>query len=558
MKLFNTLNMKYNSLSNEIKKYLSEELSKYNITFNSSTIFGQIINVLVGVTQNIMLYIEDALTEQNIYTAQRKKSIYGLAAVSGYQPSLGKATSVQLKLSFVPNNYNNFNLILNNHQKLVCSQNGLYYNVILPQEAIVLSMEKNNNTKYIHAVQGNFESQTFTSMGGLYYTQNIKYIGNLDVDYIYVKINDELWEKCDSVYDMSPDGKQYVVRVNYINGIDLVFGNDIHGRSLKEGDTINVTYLVHDGEQGNINTNSEVYFIFNDDLSDINGNYIDGNNVFNVTLANTDAVSSGSNSETVDQVRQMVGLNSRSLVLASPDNFKSFINKFSFCGYNRTWAEPGSLIINSLIIKNYKMNIQTGSDYFGLKESDFILSKPQKDSIINCISNTGNQLSGTTYNIFDPMLCKYALYLYITLKDSSYDQEYIKNNIRTLIGDFFKDLNNDRFVPKSDIIHLIKNNISQIDSIDAYFLSERNETALQTKTYENIIYSYNPSTGTYNKKIEQVYLYDGENPNLGLDEHGNIKLDADEQFPVLMGGWDYLNSANQEVHITDPLIIIFK
>lgn len=558
MKLFNTLNMKYNSLSNEIKKYLSEELSKYNITFNSSTIFGQIINVLVGVTQNIMLYIEDALTEQNIYTAQRKKSIYGLAAVSGYQPSLGKATSVQLKLSFVPNNYNNFNLILNNHQKLVCSQNGLYYNVILPQEAIVLSMEKNNNTKYIHAVQGNFESQTFTSMGGLYYTQNIKYIGNLDVDYIDVKINDELWEKCDSVYDMNPDGKQYAVRVNYINGIDLVFGNDIHGRSLKEGDTINVTYLVHDGEQGNINTNSEVYFIFNDDLSDINGNYIDGNNVFNVTLANTDAVSSGSNSETVDQVRQMVGLNSRSLVLASPDNFKSFINKFSFCGYNRTWAEPGSLIINSLIIKNYKMNIQTGSDYFGLKESDFILSKPQKDSIINCISNTGNQLSGTTYNIFDPMLCKYALYLYITLKDSSYDQEYIKNNIRTLIGDFFKDLNNDRFVPKSDIIHLIKNNISQIDSVDAYFLSERNETALQTKTYENIIYSYNPSTGTYNKKIEQVYLYDGENPNLGLDEHGNIKLDADEQFPVLMGGWDYLNSANQEVHITDPLIIIFK
>lgn len=558
MKLFNTLNMKYNSLSNEIKKYLSEELSKYNITFNSSTIFGQIINVLVGVTQNIMLYIEDALTEQNIYTAQRKKSIYGLAAVSGYQPSLGKATSVQLKLSFVPNNYNNFNLILNNHQKLVCSQNGLYYNVILPQEAIVLSMEKNNNTKYIHAVQGNFESQTFTSMGGLYYTQNIKYIGNLDVDYIDVKINDELWEKCDSVYDMNPDGKQYAVRVNYINGIDLVFGNDIHGRSLKEGDTINVTYLVHDGEQGNINTNSEVYFIFNDDLSDINGNYIDGNNVFNVTLANTDAVSSGSNSETVDQVRQMVGLNSRSLVLASPDNFKSFINKFSFCGYNRTWAEPGSLIINSLIIKNYKMNIQTGSDYFGLKESDFILSKPQKDSIINCISNTGNQLSGTTYNIFDPMLCKYALYLYITLKDSSYDQEYIKNNIRTLIGDFFKDLNNDRFVPKSDIIHLIKNNISQIDSVDAYFLSERNETALQTKTYENIIYSYNPSTGTYNKKIEQVYLYDGENPNLGLDEHGNIKLDADEQFPVLMGGWDYLNSVNQEVHITDPLIIIFK
>lgn len=557
MKLFNLLNVKYNALSSEIKKYLSTELAKYNITYNSSTIFGQIINVISGVVQNVMLYIEDALVEQNIYTAQRKKSVYGLAMLSGYQPSLGKATSVQLRLSFMPNNYNNFNLILNNHQRMVCSQNGLYYNIILPQEAIVLSMENNNN-KNLYAVQGSFESQTYTSTGGLFYTQNLKYIGNLDIDYVSVKINDELWSRCDSIYDMDPDGKQYYIRVNYINGIDIVFGNNIHGRALKDGDIINITYLIHDGEQGNIASDSDVYFIFNDDLKDINGETVNGNNIFNVTLNGTDAVTSGSNSESTEQVRQMVGTNSRSLVLASPENFKSFINKFSFCGYNRTWAEPGSLVVNSLIIKNYKLNIQTGKDYFSLKDSDFVLSKEQKDSIMNCISNTGNQLSGTTYNIFDPVLCKYALYLYVTLKDSSYDHEYIKNNIRTLIGDFFKNLNSDRFIPKSDIIQLIKNNISQIDSIDAYFLSERNEVAIQTKTYDKVNYIYNPSIGTYEKKIEQVYLYDGENPNLGLDEHGNIKLDIDEQFPVLLGGWDFLNSYNQEVHITDPLIIIFK
>ena len=204
------------------------------------------------------------------------------------------------------------------------------------------------------------------------------------------------------------------------------------------------------------------------------------------------------------------------------------------------------------------MLIQTGSDYFSLLESDFKLSDIQKESILNCITGTGNQLSGTTYNIFDPQLCKYALYLYVTLKDSSYDHEYIKNNIRAIVGDFFKDLNSDRFIPKSDIIQALKNNLSQIDSVDAYFLSEANETAIQTKNYKKITYSYNPATGVYNKKEEIVYLYDGENPNIGLDEHGNIKLDADEQFPVLMGGWDFLNKENQEVHITDPLIIIIK
>ena len=54
------------------------------------------------------------------------------------------------------------------------------------------------------------------------------------------------------------------------------------------------------------------------------------------------------------------------------------------------------------------------------------------------------------------------------------------------------------------------------------------------------------------------YLYPGENPNLGLDEHGNIYLQSDVHFPVLMGGWDYINSNGDEVSIIDPLMIIYE
>lgn len=558
MKLFKLENIKFNALNSSIRDYLSKTLSGFSSNYNNSTIFGQIVNVLSAVSQNILLYIEDALTEQNKFTAQRKKSVYGLAALSGYEPSLGKATGVDLALSFVPNNVSKFNAIINNHQTLVCDQNGLYYNIILPQEAIVLSLEKYNTERYLYAVQGKFESQSFISTGGKYYTQNIRYVGFLDTDYISVKVNDETWEKCDSVYDMKADGKQFVVKVNYVNGIDIVFGNDVHGRALQNGDVIYVSYLVHDGEQGNLDVNKSTNFIFDMPLMDISGEEVDGNAIFKVTFASQDAVSSGSNSESVNHVRQMIGINSRSLVLASPDNFKNFISKFSFCGYNRTWSEPGSLIINSLIIKNYKDQLSDGKEYFNLTESDFYLSKPQKESIIKCLSETGGQLSGSTYKIFDPDLYKYAMYLYITLKNSTYDKEYIKNQIRVLVGDFFCNIENDKFIPKSDLIHYIKDNVNGVDSADIYFLSEKNETAIQTKSYKKVTYSYNPATGVYNKKIEDIYLYDGENPNIGLDEHGNIKLENDEQFPVLMGGWDYLNKEGQEVKVIDPLIIIFQ
>lgn len=545
MKLFSLLDIQYNRFVQSVKDYLSKTLPDFNTSYGNSTVFGQIINVISSAVQNVVLYIEDAFTEQNVYTAQRKKSIYGLAALSGYQPSLGKAAGVQLKLTYIPTNSQNLNLIISNHETFTCTQNGLQYNAILPQNMVVLSVEKNNSAKYIYVVQGRFETQTFVSAGGSYWTQNFTFNGNMDPDYMEVRVNNELWEYKDSFYDMDPDGKQYTYKVSYINGVDLVFGNDIHGRALSPDDVITVSYLLHDGELGNLDSHQETYFVFNNELSDISGSKVDGNTIFNVSFATDDAVISGSNSETKEQVRQNIGLNSRSLVLASPENYKNFINKFSFCGYNRTWSERGSMIINSIIMKNYKLQLKDGKDYFNLKESDFSLSDVQKSSIINALEKSGNQLAGTVYNIIDPKLCKYALYLYIKPKtDKDYDRDYMSNQIRQLIGEFFADVNSDIYIPKSDIVNLIKTNVEGVDGVNAYFLSEMNETALQTKQYvvDN----------------EVVTLNEGENPNLGLDNHGNIYLESDNQFPVLMGGWDYLNSKHDEVDIIDPLIIVFE
>ena len=559
MKLFSLLDTQFHNFETSVKNYLAKQLNKANVSFGNSSVFGQMINVLSGVVQNIMLYIEDSLVEQNKYTAQRKKSIYGLAALAGYQPSLGKAAGVQLKLNYVPANVQGLNIIINDKQRVVCTQNGLYYNIILPQEAIVLNIAKDNSARYLYAVQGRFESQSFASTGGKLYTQNFKFNGHLDTDYIEVRINNKKWEKVESLYDMGPNAEQYTYRVNPFGGVDLIFGNDVHGKSLMDGDLISVTYLIHDGELGNVDITSDTYFVFDDSLYDISGATLDGNSLFNVTFATQDSVTSGSNSESTEQVRLMIGFNSRSLVLADPKNYKRFINNFSFCGYNRTWSEPGSLIINSLILKNYKLNMNEGKDYFSLIDRDFILNDFQKSSIINAITESGNQLAGTTYNIIDPEICKYSAHIYVKLKSTKFDKEFIKNQIYQLMGDFFANIESDYFIPKSDIIALIKNNIDAVDGVDVYFMSERNEKALIEGSYKNTKYTYNPSKGTYDKKVEHITVYPGENPNIGLDDHGNILLQSDEQFPVLMGGWSWKNSENNIIYsVTDPLNIIFE
>lgn len=562
MKVLDLLKMRYSDFESQVKLYLSKTLTNYSENYGNSTILGQLINVLGSAVQNVLLYIEDGLTEQNKYTVQRKKSIYSLAQLSGYNPSLGKAASCMVKMSVLPNNYNTYSIIVTNHTQLTCSLNGLKYNIVLPQEAITFAIGEDVSNKHIQVVEGSFETQTFVVEGGELYTQNVLFNGDIDIDYLEVKVNDEIWERRDSLYDMDPDGKQFVAKTSLNKGIDLLFGNDQFGRALKLHDKISVTYLLHDGEIGNIETTEEVYFSFKDPIKDAAGGDIDGNEIFVIKLADTNSVTGGTYSESAKQVKEMIGYNSRALVLADPKNYKVFLNRFSFVGYNRTWSEEGSLIVNSIILRNYKQMLEKGSDYFNLKKKDLFLSEDQKQSIKMCIANSGRQLVGVTYKISDPEICKYAAYVYLKMKDVQYDKTAVEQSIRNAIGEFFMNIESDIFIPKSDVISVIKNANDAIDGVDLYFVGEKNEQAIIDGKYTNKTYTFNAARGVYDVKEETIYVGDKEDPGIGFDDYGNIYLDNNDQFPVLMGDWKFRSSKKGEdpqyTTVTNPLIIVFR
>ena len=562
MKILDLLQTRYTEFQNQVRVYLSKTLKNYDENYGNNTILGQLINVLGSAVQNVLLYIEDGLTEQNKFTVQRKKSIYSLAQLGGYNPSLGKAASCMVRMTVQPNNYNAYSIIVPNKTKLICSYNGLKYNIVLPQEAITFAISDDISNKYLQVVEGSFETQSFMVYGGQLYTQTVLFNGDIDIDYLEVKVNDELWEQKDSLYDMDPDGKQYVVKTSLSKGIDILFGNEQFGRALKLNDKVDVTYLVHDGEIGNIESDEDVYFSFEDEIKDAAGGSINGNEVFVIKLADTNSVSGGTYSESAQKVKEMIGYNSRALVLADPKNYKVFLNRFSFVGYNRTWSEEGSLIVNSIVLRNYKQMLERGSDYFNLNKSDLFLSEAQKQSVKNCIANSGQQLAGVTYNIINPEVCRYAAYVYLKMKDVQYDKTSVEQAIRDAVGDFFTNLESDIFIPKSDLIAVIKGASDAIDGVDVYFLGEKNEQAIIDKKYTNKTYTFNPSKGMYDLYEETVYVADGENPGIGFDDYGNIYLDNNDQFPVLMGGWQFksskLGEAPQYTTISNPLILVFR
>ena len=71
MKIFDVISTSFDRFDNTVNTYLNRALDGIG---QNSQMFNVIFTAIKGIMQNAMFYIEDALTEQNIYTASRKKS----------------------------------------------------------------------------------------------------------------------------------------------------------------------------------------------------------------------------------------------------------------------------------------------------------------------------------------------------------------------------------------------------------------------------------------------------------------------------------------------------
>ena len=182
MRLIPLIKMKYAEYEQAVKSYLATKLSEYGEKYGSSTVFGQLLSVLSSTTENTMSYIEDAMTEQNKYTAQRKRSVYSLAAISGYIPSMGHGAAANLTVNFKPSNQSSLGIVIQNHTKVMCVQNGMLFNIILPQESIIMDLDSDKFVKQLYAVEGKFETQKFVSKGGQLYSQLVRTKGDVDTD----------------------------------------------------------------------------------------------------------------------------------------------------------------------------------------------------------------------------------------------------------------------------------------------------------------------------------------------------------------------------------------
>ena len=537
MKLFKISETSFENYDSTIKKYLSKMLGSAGQQYSHSQIFGTIFDGIKSIMQNVMFYIEDAMTEQNINTAYRTSSVYSLAKLSGYEPFYGSAASGIVECKISPNakiKAESNKVYLKNGSSIVNNITGYSYLIYLPSDYYVIDLSKPLSSYTFKIVEGKYKTTSYVCQGEPLETLHVFTSGLFDREYIEVRVDGELYSPAACLYDMTKDSKEYVVSVGYNNELDIMFGNGTYGKKLNNGQNVTIKYISHSGTQGNIKLDSEHTLMLTSDLYDIYGNSIKAAEYLELTLMTS--ISGGSDADSIDTVRKMIGYTSRSLVLANEDNYKLFLKRFSFIGQSNIWCENNSLIVNAVCTTNFKNDIADYNEYFSAADNNkILLSDYQKEMVVSAINNSNKTYAGVTLNFVDPIIYKYAILMYLKVP-SSYNKDIVKSEISKLIADYFISLpSNTTFVSKSDIIKLVLDNNPYIESLDITFVSDVNEKA----KYNGYYYDYkkvnvdNTWTYEYTKNI-----YNGIS-SLGIDDFGNIKLENKFAVPVISNNVTY-------------------
>ena len=130
MKLFKTIETSFNNFDATVKSYVTKVFNSLGLQYTHTQLFEIIFETIKGVMQNIMFYVEDAFTEQNIFTASRRKSIFSLAKISGFEPYYGTSAGGSLICKMQINNGLNMsknNLYIRNHSTVINKITGIFH-----------------------------------------------------------------------------------------------------------------------------------------------------------------------------------------------------------------------------------------------------------------------------------------------------------------------------------------------------------------------------------------------------------------------------------------------
>ena len=534
--------LKFSEIRDQVQNWLINTYNQADSVFSKASPYGQILMVIQEFTQLVMTYIEDVVVESNIYTATKQRSIWGLARLAGHNPTRSLSAQGTLAIKIKPGADKPPNasyLMILDKTKIQCVSNNKKYFIQLGNYTGNLKIDlKTSEIIPLKIIQGEMETQTVTSTGLPLQSFNIKAKGNIENELVWITVNGENYEIVDSLYDMLKDEKLCMVKTAISGGIDIYFGNEDYGVIPPLGALININYVKSDGFTGNIFSKSNtIEWKFLEPGFSNTGEEVDLNKIFSVTIQKP--LMLGADAESQELTKMIAPKTSRAYVLANPDNYISYLSRFNYSFVDAYTTHEDDYIADDnvvylFLIPNIARRLSKNTDYFTTDLKNFYLDEEEKNALIDHIDMSGMQIISTELQVVDPIITKYALNVYLRVYDTV-DQPTLKNEITSKITDYLLNVNRRDKVPKSDIIALIEG-IKGVDSVNLSFVSETNERAIIEGFYIQRVNVIDKVRGITVVQENQIILQPGEDPSIGLDDFGDIKIGLNE-MPIVRGGW---------------------
>ena len=487
MNIYKKNNILISGLLSSTYNFISKTYSQSNNLFTVASAWGQVIFVFQNISQLILYFIEDSITELNIEQATRDYSVRSLARISGYDPKRSSSSQGEVNVAWNSSNIQagGGSVIISKNTQIRNQQNGQIYSLILPSDTVTIPLSSQSQPQNFKVVQGTFISTTFTSNGASLSSFNIPALNgpNIDQFYVNVYVNEEKWRRYDSFYDIPLQAKGFIVKSGITSGIDIYFGNSFFGQIPQAGARIRVEYLNNIGIKGNVYStqNNPLTWKFVSSGTDLYGASLDLNQYLNIV--NSIDPDFGTDPDATSLIRIVAPKTSRAFVFANAQSYEIFLNKLGIFSQIQAYStfEDDYLdddnVVYLYLVPDVTLNIASNQDYFSVPLQNFILSSSQKARIMNLIEDSGSMIATTVVQIVSPDVRRFILNINITIFQG-FDPATIKQQIRNKISEYMLNLKRRDKIPRSDMVAIIES-VSGVDSVYVEFISQTDQDSLR-------------------------------------------------------------------------------
>ena len=299
-------NLDFDQIKTSIKDYLRSNSDFTDFDFEGSN-FSVLIDTLAYNTYITAVNSNLVVNESFLDSATVRENVVSLARNIGYVPRSRTAAKATIS----------FNVAYTNNPQpptvtlkagLVCigTGNNITYTFSIPDDITTTYSADSGVYAFndIEVLQGTFLRKSFTVDGSLdqRFILDNPYI---DTSTILVYVRDALdsadkgilFSKVDNILNIKPSSTTFLLQEVQDEKYELLFGDGTFGKKLENGKTIDVSYIVTDGKDGN----GPSVFSFAGTVESIEGSAVNLSQT--PTISVTSGASNGGNIESVDSIK---------------------------------------------------------------------------------------------------------------------------------------------------------------------------------------------------------------------------------------------------------------